>query len=155
NIITNGTLVYFEIIDGSNRKSISTGEVIAGKALIELVAPIQKTTWAIHAFIPGFADSSTETINFKSAIESIPFKSAKGTLVIGPIESFMGQYIKEGILVHIRIWNEKSMREIKIPVIDGKAELVFKEYFISDGDYTIELKIDEMIITKQITVTNE
>ena len=155
NVITNGTLVYFEITDSSNRKSISTGEVVEGIASIELVAPIQKSKWSIHAFIPGFASSSNKTIIFKNAIDGIEVKSNHEKLIVGPLESFMGQYVKEGVLVQIRIWNEESERLIKIPLVNGHAELIFKEYFISNGDYTTEVKIDGTHTTKKITVKYE
>lgn len=103
NVIENGTLVLFEITDSNQRVTIGHAETIGGVAHIKLPAPTYPTQWKIKASVPGYARSNQQYLSFEPSLKDLPFKTTKQALVIGPLKSFMGQHVREGLLVDVAL----------------------------------------------------
>jgi len=108
NTIGDGTLVSFVVTDSSGNLLRTMGATLAGKAEAKLLHPNQKETWSVTAYVTGAAKSNAIRIPFESAVKeySISFSNENKMVTIGPVQSFMGQLIPDGMPIQLSIFND-------------------------------------------------
>lgn len=141
NLLENGTLVSFGIIDSGGRRTIAFGETILGTAVLEIPAPSHPTEWLIQAWIPTYAFSNTEKISFLPALEEIPTRVNSKELIIGPFLGFMMQFMREGMIVEVTLENDARELHYKLPIEHGMAILNFEKQFIQKGEYFAHIEV--------------
>jgi len=109
NIVADGTLVSFQIIDASNSVSMVTATTVNGVATAQLLHPTHRTNWMVKANVSNFATSNAIETNFESATLDFEARLIDNNTVVevGPIKSFLGQLIPDGTQIVIRI-NKQS-----------------------------------------------
>ncbi len=129
NVMTDGTLVQFFMSDASGTQWQTMGSTINGYAFAKAIHPQTPTTWQVKAVIQGIAESPDLEVTFKSVIEEIPVRLQKDkTLIVGPLTSYLGQIIPDGVQVTIDIEgkNHVLLTEngiVKLPPIQDGIDL--------------------------------
>ena len=104
NIMTDGTLVEFFMGDEYGNYWQTMGSTINGYAFAKALHPQIPATWNVRAVIHGIAESPELNVTYKSVIDSIPVRLQKEkTLIVGPLTSYLGQIIPDGVQVSIEI----------------------------------------------------
>ncbi len=125
NIISDGTSVEFLIKDpdGSTQKTYAT--TIDGVATAQLLHPEEAQKWNISANITGMANSDEITISFQPVIGDFEVRTDwdKKTIRVGPLTSFLGQFIPDGTQVVLKILdgNNQLQNEFIMPSREGYA----------------------------------
>jgi hypothetical protein len=103
NVISDGTLVTFYIKDSLGKYWETTGSTIQGYAFAKALHPQIPSLWTIKAGIEGIAQSNPIEVTFNSFLKEIPITSSKNgkDIVVGPITSYLGQIIQDGIEVQL------------------------------------------------------
>jgi len=134
NIVPNGTLVNFKI-DTEHQSSLFTSALtVDGVATTQLLHPELPQKWYINADVEGLARSNEIEFLFESAVNDFNI-STEGSLVkVGPITSFMGQQIPDGIIATFSVNNKPTFEaktvngfvyfEIPISKLDKNKNLV-------------------------------
>lgn len=103
NVVSDGTLVTFYIKDNLGGYWETTGSTIQGYAFAKALHPQIPSVWTIKAGIEGMAQSDSVEISFNSFLKDLPVTpSGNGNeIVVGPITSYLGQIIQDGIEVQL------------------------------------------------------
>ncbi len=155
NTIENGTSVSFNITNDEGKRYYGTSETINGIANFQLPAPYKKMEWKVEASILGFAKSNQLEIEFLSSIKSLPFTTTEKTLIIGPLEGYMGQFTREGTPVSIILENKSNFYEFNLSTQSGYARLDYGKNLISDGTYNVIMKVADLEESTKITVEDD
>lgn len=155
NMMEDGTMVSFEVIDSGGQKTIAYASTINGQAKIELPAPSFPTSWSMQAEIAAYAKSQIEVLEFETAIQTIPIQVTKKELQIGPLKSYMGQLIKEGMLVKISIENERGVASYTLATELGIAALDYEKQLILPGSYDAIVEVGGLTKSLKLEVINE
>ncbi|MEL7006794.1 MAG: hypothetical protein AAFN93_29310, partial [Bacteroidota bacterium] len=81
---------------------------------------------------------------FERAFSDLPLAYKKGRLTVGPIRSFLGQYIQDGKRVDVELKSDSLSRVFKILTIDGYAALDFIPSEIPFGDYEVTASLSDL-----------
>lgn len=108
NLVADGTLVQFYIDNGSGKEMITYGHTINGVALAKILHPSEASQWTIRAQVPGASQSNSLQLAFKPAVEDFPllYDAHSATVTVGPILSYMGQWIPDGMAIDLDILKE-------------------------------------------------
>jgi len=93
--------------------------------------------------VPGLAQSEPIEVSFKAAIDDFPFQfnSDNRELTVGPINSFMGQLIPDGVPVMVTLTSStESIYNVRQPTLDGTAIFDFSELELPSGAYTVTIE---------------
>ncbi len=103
NVISDGTLVTFYIKDNLGGYWETIGSTIQGYAFAKALHPQIPSSWSIKAGIEGIAESDPIEVVFSSFLKDIPVTSSENgsKIVVGPITSYLGQIIQDGIEVRL------------------------------------------------------
>ena len=137
NIMTDGTLVTFSIKDGLGSYWQVKASTVNGYAFAKALHPQSPSTWIISAAITGIAQSEEIRQSFAPIIDTIPVTIKEDrTIIVGPLTSYLGQLVQEGIDVSLSvggiIYNERTK--------SGKATFVLKQENHPKGAYTVHIK---------------
>ena len=158
NIISDGTLVTFQITNNNGIKLKTEGTTINGVAMAQMLHPEVKENWKVEAYVTGSAKSEAILIDFKPAIQNYDLTISEDgrTILVGPILSFMDQLNPDGIPVVIKIANEKNQQLAvnRNTSVNGFTEFELSEEQFSAGAYQIEVTIAG-ITKKQILQLHE
>lgn len=143
NTVSDGTFVTFIITNQLGHKSITSGTTIDGIATAQMLHPDHKEEWKIGAFIEGMADSEPINLNYEQAILDFDVQFSKDLrlVTIGPLKSFMNQYIPNGLNVTLKIYKDGIIEnEIIEQSVEGFAyfKLNKDRYPKNQYDITIE-----------------
>jgi len=137
NIVTDGTLVTFFIKDDKNIHWQTNASTINGYAFAKALHPQTPSTWNIRAEIAGIAQSKEIQQQFTPIIEEIPLALYQNrSVIIGPLTSYLGQLVQNGIMVSIEI----NGRHYEDRTTDGKATFHLREEDYPIGNYTIKIQ---------------
>jgi len=112
NIISDGTLVVFTVTTKNNMLLKTFGTTIRGIARSEVLHPDKEDIYKVKGFIAGIAESSNLLkIQYKPIIDDFDysFSDEYRKIKIGPIKSFMGQLIPNGIKVVVKIIHQGKL----------------------------------------------
>ena len=149
NIMTDGTLVNFFIVDENNNHWQTTSSTINGYAFAKMLHPELPSTLSVNAAIKGMAESPKITIDFKSIITEIPeviFENT--TLKVGPLTSYLGQLVQDGVEVELQL-NEKSWILL---TTDGYVSQELDPLKFPKGTYNLTVKTLGLISTYPIAI---
>lgn len=152
NIVSDGTYVEFLIRDSENTIQKTYATTIDGVATAQLLHPETPDNWMIFANITGMAKSKELAINFKPVIEDFNVKvDLENRMIrVGPLTSFLGQYIPDGAEVVLKVSDEKSqlIHQLSQPSNAGFAIFKLRE----DINYTdsFTFKIETLGVTKSV-----
>ncbi len=110
NTVADGTLVSFHI-ETSEQPPIKTyGQTLNGIAKATILHPEKRDTWYITAYVLGSAESNMLELEFQSIISDleIHFDPDKNELVIGPLKSYLGQLVPDGVAIEVAVLNDSG-----------------------------------------------
>lgn len=158
NIITDGTLVTFQVTNKNGLKLKTEGTSINGIAMAQMLHPEIEEKWNVEAYVTGSANSEPILIDFKPAIKSydVTISEDGRTILVGPILSFMDQLHPDGIPIDIMISNEKKQQFLvkRKASVNGFTEFELTGEKFNAGTYQLEVTIAG-IIKKQILQLHE
>ncbi|GER60025.1 hypothetical protein ULMA_21330 [Patiriisocius marinus] len=149
NIMTDGTLVNFFIVDEKNNHWQTTSSTINGYAFAKILHPELPCTLSVNAVIKGMAESPKMTVDFKSIITEIPkaiFDNS--TLKVGPLTSYLGQLVQDGVEVELQL-NETSWILL---TKDGYVSQELDSLKFPKGTYSLTVKTLGLESTYPITI---
>ncbi len=102
NQIPDGTLVQFNISTQEGSYSMYRAYTIDGVASTMIKNPSYSTLWKVNASIGNVLSSNTIKLFFDSPLKAIKytFDREKNQLTVGPLVSYLGQYISDGTVVY-------------------------------------------------------
>jgi hypothetical protein len=151
NVVEDGTLINFQIRDTQGTVISIWGESIEGIAEISIPAPIRATNWIIDSFIANYAKSNSTSLSFAQAIDELAVSSTGSVLSIGPVLSFMNQFVKEGTLVKIEMKGRRQYSFL-LPIKNAKCSLLYEDQFVEEGAYTIVVSLGGLTQTIKTSV---
>ena len=143
NIISNGTLVTFQI---KNKKGVllkTQASTIRGIATAKILHPDHEDSWEIKAFVSGIAESNTIQIEYESVLHDfkVQFSENNREIMVGPLVSFMEQLIPDGATVILRISQEGDLIDTKMKTSsNGVVRFKVSEGFYPNGNYDVTIK---------------
>ena len=147
NIMTGGTLVTFFIKDDHDNSWQTTSSTVNGYSFAKALHPQTPSTWTVKGVINGMVESPELNITFKSIIDEIPFSFSENKIVtIGPLTSYLGQLVPDGIPVQLKI----DGSEIILKTHNGIATYTFDTKIIEPNTYDIQIKTLGLTTTKSI-----
>ena len=153
NILENGTLVYIEITDHKGKITTAGAGTIDGRISIALPAPSYATTWEITGYISNFASALPQKISFLPAFNEIPVSPTPGGIRVGPVKSFMGQYAREGMPVHLEFKQEERVMDYQLDLTKGTAYFEYKDYFVPAGSYLVTVSMEDLSNSRFIDIS--
>ncbi|PKB42774.1 hypothetical protein AX016_0945 [Cellulophaga sp. RHA19] len=156
NIVSDGTLVLFTAKNSEGRLLQTNGTTINGVAIAKLLHPSKEEYWTITAYVTGAAKSKPITVEFNSAVKdyNIQLSANNRTITIGPIESFMQQFVPDGLAVTATIYSaDKTLLNTKKTTsLKGVATFNFDKAFFKPGIYTIKIEAAGIVKNKVVTL---
>jgi len=141
NVVNDGTYVDFFITNSEGGVLKTSGTTIKGIATASLIHPDYKTQWTVKAFIDGMAESNSIVLNYKQIITDFNISFTNKTVVVGPLKSFMNQFIPDGLQVTLSIFKaETKVHSIVSNSKTGFANFNLKHLNLEKGTYTITVK---------------
>ena len=140
NIISDGSFIEFYITNKKGGILKTTATTINGVGFAKIVHPDFEDVWQIKAYAIGIAESNTITLKYKKVIEdyNIAFKENNRTIKVGPLESFMGQTIPDGLSVKLSIYkNETLLKELYKESNNGFASFYLDANIYENDTYKI------------------
>lgn len=156
NMVSNGTFVTFFITNQKQNILKTTGTTIDGIAQAKIIHPDYADQWRIKAYVDGMAESNTITINYKQVIEDFNFifSNKNRTITVGPLQSFMGQMIPDGLHVKLNIYQEhKLIKTLTKTTFNGYITFNLKPAIYKNGNYNFNIEtagLSKTIKTKQL-----
>ncbi len=154
NSISDGTLVEFMITDSKGGLLKTMGTTVNGIAKASMLHPSQAEDWKVTAFITGAAKSNTLRVLFKPAISdfSVNFSPDSRHVHIGPLQSFMGQQVPDGIMVRLDIMNAdgKQLEQKRASSKKGTTSFYLPKTYFTAGSYRIKVSVAGLAKTFQI-----
>lgn len=155
NIIADGTIVNFTILDKKGNLLQTQGISIRGVATCQMVHPDHQETWTVHAFIDKFCQSNSIQIEYIKAVKDFPirYKKDQMLLVAGPFKSFMSQILPDGLMVHLNIYHQEELvNSFTVQSEKGFANFKLKNILEPNKEYKITVRAAE--ISKELKIKN-
>ena len=151
NVMTDGTLVTFFMTNARGAHWQITASTINGYAFAKALHPHFPTTWNVRAAATGIAQSKSITQEFTAIIDSIPAPQiTERNLTVGPLTSYLGQLVQNGIDVQITVNNNTYNGLTK----NGSAVFYLKEEDYPAGTYDVNIETLGLEATYKITITD-
>ncbi len=142
NVMSDGTIVTFFMTDNFNQRWTTTASTVNGYAFAKALHPEKPSTWTVRGVITGMVESPEIDINFKSILKEIIIqKQERNTIIIGPLTSYLGQTVPDGIQVSLKL----DGKEIILRTKKGIVSHTYDTKTILPGNY--ELKVESLGIT--------
>jgi hypothetical protein len=143
NIISDGSYVEFYITNKEGGILKTSGTTLNGVAHSKIVHPDFEEIWNVKAYFIGIAESNTITIKYKKVIEdyNLSFNEHNRSIKVGPLKSFMGQIIPDGLSVKLSIYkNNKLIKELFKESSNGFASFYLDPNIFENGLYKIDIE---------------
>lgn len=154
NVVEDGTLATFLIVDKDSIKLTTQGTTINGVAKAKMLHPEEEDLWKVMAYVTGAAKSSPILVPFKPAVLDYDITlSDKGHLInIGPVYSFMKQLIPDGIGVAVQIYDQNGLlvASERKTSRSGFANFEIPKDQFKTGTYRIVSRIGGIVKEKEI-----
>ena len=154
NVVSDGTLVSFSILNKEGMRLKTTGTTINGVAIADLLHPTKEENWEVTSFITGTAKSNTIIVHFEAAVKNynITFSPNGRKIKIDDIASFMGQWVPDGIPITIEIKDSKgiSLNIKRTTSKSGSAKFTLPADYYPKGSYQLQIEIAGIIKTKNL-----
>jgi hypothetical protein len=135
NIVSDGTVVRFEISSNEGSKWYTSATTINGFAFGRTLHPNTQSLWRIKAFVDGVAESEELFSEYKSIIDDfeVNFSEDNRNITIGPLKS------PDGTKVALRMGSES--RPLYKTTRNGKVVFQLSEKFNNDGFQPITIEV--------------
>ena len=156
NIVSDGTYVSFFIRDENDHVIRTSGLTINGIAKAKMIHPEKASTWSVKGYIEGMAESDSIQLTYEQVIKDfgVSFTEQNRQIVVGPLQSFMGQMIPDGLTVELKIFqNDTIVNTLSKQSRDGFVQFHLKRDLFANGDYTFRITaggIDQVISNKTV-----
>ena len=143
NIISDGSYIEFYITNKDGGILKTSGTTLNGVAHSKIVHPDFEEIWNVKAYFIGIAESNTITIKYKKVIEDydVSFNEHNRNIKVGPLKSFMGQIIPDGLSVTLTIYkNDIPINELFKESNNGFASFNLDANIFENGLYRIEIE---------------
>lgn len=144
NVVSDGTLVNFTIIDSDGKQLNCIGTTLSGIAKGKMLHPVKREFWTIKAFVSGTAESNSISVDFKKAIYDyeVTYTEGNRNIKVGALKSFMNQLVPDGLPVLLYINKDDRLLEIKNTTsLDGIATFFLSSDFFEDGEYKLTVEV--------------
>lgn len=124
NVIGNGTIVHFMIENTEGARTMAVARAVEGRAACRMPAPAHPTVWRVRAEVPYYAKSSNVlSVTFRPSLRDYPVRvdMAQGTLLVGPVTGYMGQYLADATPVQVEVSDSQHTRTVQAELKDGFA----------------------------------
>jgi hypothetical protein len=143
NIVSDGSYIEFYITNKEGGILKTSGTTLNGVAHSKIVHPDFEESWTIKAYFIGIAESNTITVKYKKVIEDygVSFNEHNRSIKVGPLKSFMGQIIPDGLSVKLTIYkNNTPINELFKESSNGFTSFYLDANIYENGLYKIELE---------------
>ncbi|WP_111707430.1 hypothetical protein [Lutibacter citreus] len=143
NIISDGTLVEFNIRNSKNIVLKTRSSTLNGIAKAKILHPDHKDLWRIKGYVNGLAESNTIQLAFKAIIDDfdVTFSEENRKITVGPLLSFMDQLIPDGALVKLHIYSKNKLVETKSSTsFKGFVKFYISSEFYKEDSYSFKIK---------------
>ena len=145
NTVADGTYVEFNIKNLAGNYLRTFGTTINGIATAQIVHPDYYDKWVVKATVVGMAYSQELEIIFDKVVKDYPvyFNKDYSEVIVGPIGSFMNQFIPDGLMVNLTVYRDHNLLfEIDKPTVKGKAKISLdKINLIHKQEYIFNFKV--------------
>lgn len=133
-IVTDGTLINF-IAKNGNEISTYKAYSIDGKAHVYMRNPSIASVWKVQASIASDVVKSEEIeLEFASNVKEIVYELEADRLTVGPIKSYIGQYVPDGTKVLLNIGRDTLVKEIEDGFVQFPISYKEEYIYLSVGD---------------------
>ena len=141
NEVSDGTLVNFYITTNTGVILQTTGTTIKGIATATMIHPEKAISWSVKAVVDGIATSDTIKLEFQAVFDTYNVGLSQGNrkVTVGPLKSFMGQIIPDGLTVELIIEGDKINEEYLKKSYNGIVNFELDINLIPIGIYDLKI----------------
>ena len=142
NTVSDGTMVTFVITTKNNIVLKTFGTTINGIASGQILHPDHPNIYRVKAYVTGIAESNILSLDYKPIISTFDyaFSNKNRTLTVGPLRSFMGQLVPDGIKVVVKVFhNNNLVTTLQEDTSKGVAKFTFSANFYKEKNYRFEM----------------
>jgi hypothetical protein len=142
NIVSDGTTVLFNISTKNKTLLKTIGTTINGIAAGQILHPDHADIYSITGYVIGIAKSNAIVLDYKQIISSFNYSFSKSNrqITVGPLYSFMGQLVPDGIKVTVKIFHEnKLVNTLLEETSKGIARFNITQDFYKEKQYNFEI----------------
>ncbi|WP_228237834.1 hypothetical protein [Allomuricauda sp. M10] len=123
NTVADGTMVNFVIENGSGHQFQTYGQTLNGIAVGKMLHPETPVQWTVKAHISGLSQSNGLELTFEAAVKDYSVLISKNgrTITVGPILSYMKQWVPDGLGIHLEIKNPDGESLLRILTTSRKG----------------------------------
>lgn len=143
NTVSDGTLVKFLITQNDDGLLQTSGTTINGVASAAMIHPDRESFWTVKAIVDGMAESNLLNLEYRQAVKDFEVEvSDQGrTIIAGPFQSFMQQFIPDGLSVNLEIYRDETLiYSAEGSAKDGYVEFRIRPEIVQEGMYTLKLQ---------------
>ncbi|WP_299158386.1 hypothetical protein [uncultured Tenacibaculum sp.] len=143
NIISDGSFVEFFITNTNGNILKTTGTTINGIATAKMIHPDHEENWSVKAYVVGISESKILKLKYKKIIHdfNVTFSKNNREILVGPLKSFMGQMIPDGLEVRLEIYkNGIILNQYLKESREGYVNFLLNKNIFTNGIYTIHIK---------------
>lgn len=142
NIVSDGTTVLFNISTKNKTLLKTIGTTINGIAAGQILHPDHADIYSITGYVIGIAKSNAIVLDYKQIISSFNYSFSKSNrqITVGPLYSFMGQLVPDGIKVTVKIFHENRLVNTLLEETSkGIARFTITQDFYKEKQYNFEI----------------
>ncbi len=153
NQIPDGTLVQFNIFTQEGSYSMYRAYTIDGVASTRIKNPSYSTLWELNATVGNVISSNTLKLFFDSPLKRIKysFDKNKNQLKVGPLVSYLGQFIADGTVVYAS-FNE-TFKQAQTQA--GFATFDLNKLGLDESIIMVKILVADKEIKTTLNITNE
>lgn len=155
NTVSDGTMVVFHITTKNNMYLKTFGSTINGIATGQILHPDHLDSYTVKGYITGIAKSNILHIDYKPILSDFKYSFSDNNrkLTVGPLNSFMGQLVPDGIKVVLKIFHKDELiNTLQEDSSKGTAHFYVPSDFYKEKNYRFE--IQTLGITKKTETKN-
>ncbi|MUU78724.1 hypothetical protein [Winogradskyella endarachnes] len=143
NVVSDGTFVTFFITNGKGNILKTTGTTIDGIANSKIIHPDFADKWSIKAYVDGMSESNSISISYKQVVKDfdVEFSEHNRQISIGPLQSFMGQMIPDGLHIKLHIYQDNALiTTLTKTSFNGYTSFKLKPAIYKNGSYNFKIE---------------
>lgn len=140
NVVSDGTLVRFEIESSTRLNWQTSATTINGFAFGNILHPDRASVWQVKAYVDGAAESNVLQTEYESILDDfdVLFSENNRTVTVGPLKSYMSQLIPDGASVILQI--DSISEAISKTTRNGKVQFQLPADFYAEGIRNITIQ---------------
>lgn len=143
NVVADGTLVNFMVVDQNGGRLYTAASTLAGVATGKLLHPTEASEWLVTAYITGESKSNDLPLSFVTAVRDfeVRFSGGNRKIEVGPLQGFMDQLVPDGLLIDLKLYDSTGVLLDTKTSNSNKGRGTFElfERFYANGSYKITI----------------